>query len=820
MQLVIRPKQMFHRLTATPGFTVIALITIAAGIGANSAIFGVVESVLLKPLSYPQSDRLISVMHAAPRLNIPVLPASPSTYFTYREQSRSFEDVGLWTGDSVSVTGLAEPEQVDALDVTDGVFPLLGVRPALGRVFTRKDDTAGSPSTAMLSYGYWQHKAGGNTSIVGRRILIDGEAREIIGVLPQNFRFLDRDASVILPLRFDRSKLSLGNFSFQGIARLRPGVTLTQANADVARMLAIVNRSYPPPPGYSTKQFEDVRIGPNLSLLKDSVIGDVGATLWIVMGTIGLVLLIACANVANLLLVRAEGRSQELAIRSSLGASRSHLAAEIFAESITLGSAGGAIGLALAMGALKALIGIAPANLPRLADISIDMTTILFTALASLFAGALLGLVPVLKYTSVHVGAGLRQGGRTSSASRERHRARNSLVVVQVTLAVILLISSGLMLRTAYALTQVEPGFSAPSTLQTIEISIPDAQIKIAERVVRTQQEIMRAIAALPAVSAVAMGGAVPMDGESSFDPVFARDKTYSDKDIPVHRYQYVSPRYFQTIGARLIAGRDYDWSDLYDRHNVVIISENLAHDYWGSAQNAIGQQVRDNSADPWREVVGVVNDIHYDGMNKAAPTIAYWPMLMNKFEGNDEQVRRTIKFVIRSNRAGSQSFISEVRRAVWSVNGTLPVASVDTMAEYVSKSLARTSFTLVMLSVAAGMALLLGLVGIYGVIAYSVSQRRREIGVRMAVGAQPAHILNLFVRSGLVLTGSGVLLGMVLSAAAMRLMSSILFGVQPFDLPTYLAACVALLTAALLASYIPSRRALSVDPAEALRAE
>jgi predicted permease len=817
---VIRPKQVFRRLTATPGFTVIALITIAAGVGANSAIFGVVESVLLKPLPYPQANRLISVMHVAPGINIPELPASPSTYFTYRDQNRTFEDVGVWAPDSVSVTGLSEPEQVRALDVTDGVFPVLGVRPALGRLFTRKDDSPASPSTAMLSYGYWQHKAGGNASIIGRRILIDGEAREIIGVLPQNFRFLDRDESVILPLRFDRSKLYLGNFSFQGIARLRPGVTLAQASADVVRMLAIVNRSYPPPPGYSTKQFEDARIGPDLRPLKDSVVGDVGATLWIVMGTIGLVLLIACANVANLLLVRAEGRSQELAIRASLGASRTQLAAEIFAESITLGLTGGVIGLGLAMGALKALIAIAPSNLPRLADISMDPVTVLFTVLVSLFAGALLGLMPVLKYTSVHPGAGLRQGGRTSSASRERHRARNSLVIVQVTLAVILLISSGLMLRTAYALTQVKPGFNAPSTLQTIEISIPEAQIKNAEKVVRTQQDILHAIAAVPGVTGIAMAGAVPMDGETSFDPVFARDKTYSEKDVPVHRYQYVAPRYFQTIGARLVAGRDYDWSDLYDRHNVVIISENLARDYWGSAQNAIGKQVRDNTADPWREVIGVVNDIHYNGMNHPAPTIAYWPMLMNKFEGNDEQVRRTIKFVIRSNRAGSQSFVSEVRRAVWSVNASLPVANIDTMAEYVSRSLARTSFTLVMLSVAAGMALLLGLVGIYGVIAYSVSQRRREIGVRIAVGAQPSHILNLFIRSGLLLTGSGVLLGIVLSAAAMRLMSSILFGVQAFDLPTYLAACVALLSAAVLASYIPSRRALSVDPAEALRAE
>jgi predicted permease len=820
LQISIRPKQVFRRLIATPGFTVIALITIAAGIGANSAIFGVVNGVLLKPLSYPQSDRLISVMHTAPGLNIPGLPASPSTYFTYREQSHTFQDVGLWTPDSVSVTGLAEPERVDALDVTDGVLPLVGVRPVLGRLFTKKDDNPSSPKTVMLSYGYWQHKTGGDRSIIGRRILIDGEANEVIGVLPQNFRFLDRDASILLPLRFDRPKLYLGNFSFSGIARLRPGVTLAQARTDVLRMLPIVNRSYPAPPGYSVKQFEEARIGPNLTPLKDSLVGDAATTLWIVMGTIGMVLLIACANVANLLLVRAEGRSQELAVRASLGASRSQLAAEIFAESITLALAGGAIGIALAAGALKALVAIAPANLPRLSDISIDPATILFTLFVSLFVGALFGLIPVLKYTSAHVGTGLRQGGRTSSASRERHRARNGLVVVQVTLAIILLISSGLMLRTAYALTQVQPGFTSPATLQTVQISIPEAQIKSPEKVLRTQQEIAHRIAALPAVTSVALAASVPMDGEASFDPVFARDKTYSDKDVPVHSYRFVAPGFFQTIGARIVAGRDYEWSDLYDRHNVVILSENLARSYWGTAQKAIGKQVRDSSADPWREVIGVANDIRYNGMNQAAPTIAYWPVLMNKFEGDDERIRRTIKFAIRSRRAGSQSFISEVRRAVWSVNPTLPVANVDTVAEYVSRSLARTSFTLVMLSVAAGMALLLGVVGIYGVIAYSVSQRRREIGVRMAVGAQQQDIVRLFVRSGLLLTGSGVLLGIALSAVAMRLMSSILFGVHPLDVPTYLVAAVALFGAAFLASYLPSRRALSVDPAEALRTE
>lgn len=820
LPFTIQPRQVFHRLLAMPGFTLMALMTIAAGIGVNATVFGVVQSVMLKPLSYPAPDELVSVMHTAPAITAGELPTSPSVYFTYREHNQSFANVGLWTGDSVSVTGLAEPEQVDAIDVTESVLPILGVQPALGRLFTAKDVQPGAPDTALLSYGYWQQKAGSDRSIIGRRLMIDGKAREVIGVLGQGFRFMDRTASIFLPLSFERSKLTLGDFSYSGIARLRAGATISQAAAEALHLMPIVNRSYPPPPGYTARQFEDAHIAPNFKSLRAAIIGDVGDVLWVVMGTVGLVLLIACANVANLLLVRSEGRRQELTVRSALGASRIQLAAEIIAESFTLSFAGGGLGLACAYGALKLLVAIAPANMPRLADISIDVTTVLFTAAASLVAGALFGVIPVFKYTNLHLGSGLRQGGRTSSASRERLRSRDVLVVVQVSLAVILLISSALMLRTAYALTKVDAGFTRPESLQTIEISIPETQIKASDAVVHAQQEIARRIAALPGVLRVGMSGSVPMDSKSSFDPVFARDKTYAERDLPVHRYVYVSPGYFETMGARFVAGRDYTWSDLYDRHNVTILSENLARSYWGSARNAIGKQVRDSTDDPWREVIGVVKDIRYNGMGQAAPTIAYWPILMSRFESEADLCRRTIKFVIRSNRAGSESFVSEVRRAVWSLNPSLPVANVNTMAAYVSHSLARTSFALVMLSVAAVMALFLGLVGIYGVIAYSVSQRRREVGVRLAIGAQSSHILGLFVRSGLLMTGVGVLIGVAVSAVAMRLMSSLLFAVQPFDAPAYIAASITLFLAALLASYVPSRQALRVDPAEALRAE
>ncbi len=342
-------KQVFRRLRRAPVFTAITLVTLAVGVGANTAIFSVLQGVLLKPLPYPNADELIGVWHTAPGLNIKELNNSPSTYFTYRDQNRTFQDIGVYTGDSVNVTGLAEPEQVRALLVTDGVLPILGVRPTIGRWFSGKDALPDSPKTMILTYGYWQRKFGGDASILGRRVMVDGSAREVIGVLPQSFHFLGgEDPPLIMPLQFDRNKTILGNFSFQGVARLKPGATITQAAADVTRMLPIVSRSFPAPPGFSTKLFDQARIAPNLRPFKQDVVGDVGKVLWVLMGTIGMVLLIACANVANLLLVRAEGRQQELAIRAALGASRAKVAAELMIESLVLGLLGGALGLAIA----------------------------------------------------------------------------------------------------------------------------------------------------------------------------------------------------------------------------------------------------------------------------------------------------------------------------------------------------------------------------------------------------------------------------------------------------------------------------------------
>ncbi|MGB6899412.1 MAG: ABC transporter permease [Candidatus Acidiferrum sp.] len=819
---LVHLKQVFRRLAHAPLFTAITLITLAAGVGGNTVVFSVLEGVLLKPLPYPKPNELIGVWQTAPGINITDLNMAPSNYFIYREQNQTFQDIGIYNHDAVSITGMAEPERLDALDVNDGTIPLLGIPPMLGRSFSREDDSPGSTQTVMLTYGFWKKKFAGSPSVIGQSITLDGKPRQIIGVLPQRFHFLDwDDPDVILPLQWDRNKTNLGNFSYEGIARLKPGVTMEQASSDVARMLPIVARSFPAPPGFSAKIFDQARIAPNLRPLKTDVIGDVGSTLWVLMASIGLVLLIACANVANLLLVRVEGRRQELAVRSALGASPYRIAGELLLESLTLGLLGSAIGLGLAYAALRALVAIAPDGLPRIHEIGIDGTVLLFTFGISILASVLFGAIPIFKYAGVRLSTGIREGGRANSGSREQHRARSILVVVQVALALVLLICSGLMIRTFRALTRVNPGYSQPAQLQTFRIGIPDNQVKDDETVVRTFDEMRTKIAAIPGVSAVTVSTSFPMDGNSSNDLVFAQDRPNAEGQIPpIRRFALIIPGFFATEGTPLVAGRDFTWTDIYQKLPVAIISENFAREYWQSPANAIGKRIRVASTDDWREIIGVAANVYGDGVTKDPPSMVYWPIMRANFEGQAHDVAQYVGFGIRSPRAGSESFLKEVREAVWSVNPNLPLSNVHTLEYYHSLSMARTSFTLIMLAVAGSMALLLGVIGIYGVISCSVSQRVREIGIRMALGAQTQSLTGMFVRHGLILTGIGAAFGLVVAAIVMRLMSSLLFHVNPVDPITYAAVTVGLIATAFLASYLPSRRAATVDPVEALRAE
>jgi predicted permease len=820
----MRFNQLLRSLARMPLFTSISVLTLALGIGANTAIFSVIEGVLLKPLPYPRSDELVTLDHAAPGVNIQHAGAAPFLYFTYREEGRAFQDVGLWTTGTVSVTGLAEPEEVPALFVTDGVLPMLGVQPMLGRVFSKTDDTPASPETVVLTYGYWRSKFGGDSSAIGRTLMLDSRPREIIGVLPDTFRFLDRRVSLVVPQRLDRSKVFLGQFSYAALARLKPATTLQQASVDVSRMIPISFTRFPPFPGGNVKMFEEARITPNVLSLKDDLVGDVRTVLWVLMGTIVMVLLIACANVANLLLVRAESRQQELAIRAALGAGSTRIARELLQESVTLGILGGVVGLGLAFGALRLLVALAPGNLPRLNDITLDIPVLIFTLVLSVVAGLLFGAIPVFKYAGAGLGLTLRASGRTSTASKDRHRARKTLVITQVALALVLLVSSGLMIRTFQALRDVHPGFVRPNEVQTLRLSIPDSQVKDEAATVRMHHAIMEKMAAVSGVASVALTSTVTMSGQGWHDPIYAQDRTYTESQIPTLRlFKFVSPGYMKTLGGTLVAGRDFTWTDAYEHRPVAMVSENLARELWGHPSAAIGKRIRPFSSSPWREVVGVLSDMRDDGVNQKATAVAYWPLLMADFfpkGDNRTYVQRSVSYVIRSSRTGSNGFVDELGRAVWSINPNLPLANVRTLQEVYDASLARTSFTLVMLGIAGAMALLLGVAGIYGVISYSVSQRAREIGIRIALGAQRHAVTRMFVAHGLMLAGAGVAIGLAAAFGVMRLISSLLFEVSPVDPLTYGMVSLTLITATVLASYVPALRAAAVDPIETLRSE
>lgn len=818
-----RLRQVLRRLGRAPLFTTLALLTLAVGIGATTLIFSVVDGVLLKPLPYPKPEKLIGVWFSSRLINMQELNVAPYLYFIFREQNKTLEDIGLYQGDSITVTGKGAPTRVDGLDVTEGVLPILGVKPALGRPFTQQDDAAGSAETVMLSYAYWQKNFGGARSVIGQSITVNGEPREIVGVLPRGFHFLNwDDAALILPMRLNRSDTKLGNFSFEGPARLKPGVTMEQASTDLQRLIPIATRSFPPPEGYSEKLFEQAELRMNLHSLKQDVVGDVGNVLWVLMGSIGLVLLIACANVANLMLVRVEGRRQELAIISALGAGWRRIAGDLLLESVTLTLIGSALGLGLAFGGLKVLLAMAP-DLPRIHEIGINLPVLLFALAMAILTGVLIGLVPVFKFAGGKLNSGLREGGRALSQSRERHRARNTLVVVQVALALVLLICSGLMIQTFRALERVNVGFTGANSLQTFYIFVPDSQIpdKDRDKLIHMEQDMMNKLAALPGVQSVAVTGGVPLTGYSSNDLIYAADRTYREGEIPpIRRFIWISPGLFKTMGTPLLAGRDFSWQDNYDKLPVAMVSENFAREYWGSAQNALGKRIRTGSADDWRQVIGVVADVHSDGVDKAAPTTIYWPLLMNNFDTQKERVQRGVGFVIRTPEAGSQAFMDEARRVIWSDDSSLPLANPRTLGYFYKRSMARTSFTLVMLAVAGMMALLLGVTGIYGVLSYSVTQRIREIGIRIALGAQRGQILGMFVRDGLILTSIGVACGLVAAFTVMRLMRSLLFGVSPFDPVTYVAISLGIFATSCIACWLPSRRAAAVDPIHALRAE
>jgi predicted permease len=822
MEHVARDIRLTSRmLRRSPGFAAAAIATLAIGIGATTAVFSLVYAVLIRPLPYPSPDRLISVFHSArfQETTSNNVRLTSTMYLTYKEHNQTFAEFGVWRPQTAAITGQGEPEEVRTVVLTYGALAALGVRPTIGRWFSEADDSPGTPDTAIVSYGYWQRRLGGSPSAVGRHITIDARSHEVIGVMPPGFRFLHADPDIILPQRFQGAQLAPNDaHMYMGIARLKPGTSLEQASHDVGRMLPIWVQDR----GTNPAALNAARFGPALRLAKDEVVGDIGPMLWLLIGTIGIVLLIACANVANLLLVRAEGRRQELTVRAALGAGWRHIARQLLVESVTLAVLGGLLGLALAYGGLRLLVAIAPATLPRLSEVAIDPVAMVFTLGVSVTSALVFGLIPIAKYSSPKKGLALGgvTRGRIVGQTRERHRAQNALVVLQVALAVVLLVASGLMIRSFQALRNVNPGFTQPEHIQTIRLSIPAAQVPAAERVLRMQHDIAERLASVPGVTSAAYASALPMEMEFENNAATSVEGRTYDGIPPLVRMKLVSPGLFTTVGTPMIAGRDFTWAEIHEQRLVAIVSSRMARDAWGEPSAALGKRVRIGRAAPWSEVVGVVDDVYDSGAHQDAPAIVYWPAGVQGGGRQPSFVLRDLTFAVRSARTGSDEFVTDLARAVWSVNTNLPLARVQTLADVYERSMSRTSFTLVMLAIAGAMALMLGIVGIYGVIAYAVSERRREIGVRLALGAARTTVLRQFVAQGLRVTGVACLLGLAVSLAATRLLSQMVYGVSTSDPATLSSVAGIVLAVSALATLVPAIRAALVQPMHVLRDE
>jgi putative ABC transport system permease protein len=812
-------------LSRSPLFTLVAVLTLAVGSGAMAAVFGVLDGVLIKPLPYPEPDRLISIWHDAP--GAPGLATasgslrpSPSMYVTYQEQNESFEQIGIWTTGTVGVTGVGEPEQLTMLAVTGAVLPALAIAPELGRWLDDTDEATSGAATVMLSHRYWQSRFGGEPDVIGRSITVDGVPREIVGVMPRGFRVLDTGGDLILPIQIPRTGLIPPPFCCEGIARLKPGVDIAEANADIARMLPIWIDQWPFADGrVGTFYLDTWQIAPALRPLKADVVGNVGNTLWIVAGTIGLLLIIACANVTNLILVRSEVRRSESAVRSALGASTWQVARVQWIESALLSAGGGLAGLALSTFLLETIKRMAPATLPRVEDIGLDWRLLAFSFVVCVLIGLVLGAIPSLRYRGSDVVSGLRSGGRAGTARKAELHTLDMLVIGQVALALVLLVGSALMIRTFVALGTVEPGFTEPETLQTARLTIPSSIEPDGAAVATLQERILEAVEAIPGVESAGLISSMPMEGAfNDWDSIVIDGIAQTDDDgpAPLRTFKTVSPDIFGTAGTRIVAGRELEWADIHERRPVALVSENLAREIWGDPRAAIGARIS-GDGNEFLEIVGVVQDTRDAGLQEPAPSIVYWPLIMSRFRGGSDVVGRNLTLVARSGMAGTQVLDRQIQEAVWTVNGSLPLSSVTTMRNLYDRSRARTTFTIVTLGLAAGAALVLSIVGLYGVIAYAVSRRRREIATRLALGAQRLDITFAFARHGASLAAAGVVIGVVAALLLTRLASTLVYGVSTRDLGTYAAVAVLLVAAAVFASWLPARRAARINPAEAL---
>jgi len=816
----------WRSLRRTPIFTIAAAVTLLVGIGAAVAIFAVVHGVLLNPLPYGDPDRLVATWHDLPPLSLSKANQTPGTYFTYQRFARSIEASGLYQEGAVNVAeagGTGAPQRLASAWVTATLIPTLQVSPILGRSFSEAEDRPNGPLVVLLSEGVWRTRFGADRGVIGRSLEINGRTRQIIGVMPQRFRFPTATTRLWLPLQLDSHAAYSGGFSYDGIARLRRGVSIADAERDFAAVLPRVVELFPNlAPGVSTQMLLDqAKPKPVLVALRQDVTGTVSRTLWIVAAAAGLVLLVACANVANLLLVRADQRQRELALREALGAGRTRLMAHFLSEAGLLAALAGAGGLAVAWLAVRTLVVAGPTEIPRLAEVHIDPATVGFAVAIALLVALVCTVIPALRLgRSQELTIGLHEGGRGGTAGKARHRLRGAMVAFQVALALVVLAGSGLLLRTFQRLNAIRPGFSADH-VATFWMSLPQARYANDAAVVRFYSSLTARVEALPDVRAVGLASRLPlMSSGMNQNPFYSEDDPTTGAAIPpLQIYTTTDGGYFKTMGIPLLAGRSFD-PLVSQRDLEAIVSQRTAEHFWKdpTGKAALGKRFRELPSGPWRTIVGVVGNVRDTALGAPPTPAVYLPQVPAK-DTLYSQVRNAMALVVRTG-GESDAVTAAVQRAVRELDPTLPTFDVRPMSAVLRASTARLSFTIIILGAAAAVTLLLGGIGLYGVMAYLVTLRTRELGVRIALGAQPGAVARMITVQGLALTLVGIGTGLAIFALTARFLRSLLFGVSAGDPLTLGAAALALLAVAALASWIPARRAARVDPATTLKAE
>ncbi len=798
-------------------FTVVAVLTLALGIGATTAIFSVVNAVLIQPLPYPDAEELLSVNFEAPGMGYPFVPFSDGAFLFVRDRQQSLAALAMYNTHSVNLVADGEPIRVAGANVTPSLFDVLQIPAAMGRTFTSEEGTPGAAPVALIAHELWLERYGGDSAILGQVVDMDGVMRQIVGVMPPGFTFPGTNTRIWKPFELDETSFSMGSFSHPGVGRMRPGTDAATVESDIEAVMVRMFEEYADafPPNFA----EQAGFAPRVVDLKELAVGDIRQALFVVLGTVSLVLLIACANVGNLFLVRAEMRQREVTLRAALGAGRTDIARFFLAESLILAITGGVLGVVLAFLAVRAFTTLAPVALPRLTEISIDATVLLFTLAVSLAAGIAFGAIPLLRRQLRDLASSLREGGRSVTVSQGPFSLRNLLVVSQIALALVLLVGSGLMMRSFQALREVNPGFAADGVL-TASIALPRSEYPDAEERLALWVSLRDRVAGLPGVTSAGVVDNLPM-GTSRSAGSFTIEGLVPEEGAlpPSAEKKSVTAGYFETLQIPLLQGRYLDDGDGVDRFRAAVVSANLAAHWWPTA-GAIGKRISENGGadEPtWYEIVGVVGNVHNETLEDPAEHTIYYPIMAGAAEAPDVSWNNTL--IIRTE-GSPTGLLPGVRGVVSELDARLPIARSRPLAEHLADTMARTSFTLVMLGIAASVALFLGAIGIYGVISYVVSQRTSEIGVRIALGASRGSVQNMVVRRGMLLASVGIVVGLVGAFAATTALGSLLYEVDALDPTTYAAVAVALALTALLASWIPAMRASGVDPIVALRSD